>query len=250
MQRRRELLATELNERLLKTADLIPMKVADFIMDKIENIRARGSIDCGLVSQHIAFTIMGATFFGDGFLACPKAAMYEELLMMIAKDACFWASYNVTPFWKQGFWRYQCLCTKLKCLTRDILQHCRKSRKLFGHIDQVHSESSNIEMKSAHGAQCCSDNDFQDYYFFRDLNDHQSAKEEPCGNIMRVMFHGCHTTAALIANALTRLVMHLEVQDKVAICLLCLHCMIQFIIRIRYESFYLVYSLMLKKPRV
>ncbi|KAL4277468.1 hypothetical protein HN51_060570 [Arachis hypogaea] len=218
VQKRRETLATELNERLLKTADLIPMNVTDFIVDKIENISAKGNIDCGLVSQHIAFTLMGATFFGDGFLACPKAAIYEELLMMIAKDACFWASYNVTPFWKQGFWRYQCLCTKLKCLTSDIVQHCRKSCKLFGQIDQnVHNESFNKEIKSAHCSQCCSDNEFGDYYFFRDLNNHQNAKEkeEPSGNIMRVMFHGCHTTAALISNILTRLVMHPEIQDKV-----------------------------------
>ncbi|XP_061353472.1 cytochrome P450 78A5-like isoform X2 [Gastrolobium bilobum] len=216
VQKRRELLATELNERLVKTADLIPMKVADFTIDKIENIRARGSIDCRLVSQHMAFTILGATFFGDGFLAWPKAAIYEDLLMMIAKDACFWASYNVTPFWRRGFWRYQCLCSKLKCLTQDILKDCRKGCKLFDHIDQnVHNEIFNVEMKSVHDTQCCSDDEFQDYYFFRDLSDDQNAKEGPCANIMRVMFHGCQTTAALIANVLTRLVMHLEIQDKV-----------------------------------
>lgn len=230
VQKRRELLATELNERMVKTADLIPTKVADFIMDKIENIRTKGSIDCRLVSQHMAFTIMGATFFGDGFLAWPKAAIYEELLMMISKDACFWASYNVTPFWRQGFWRYQCLCKKLKFLTHDILQHCRKCCKLFGHIDQKVNVESNIEMKSAQGEQCCSDYEFQDCYFFRDLKDNQNSKEEPCGNIMRVMFHGCQTTAALIADVLSRLVTHLEIQDKVAFCLLCLHCMNQFII--------------------
>ncbi|KAK7322559.1 hypothetical protein VNO77_25945 [Canavalia gladiata] len=216
VQKRRELLATELNERFLKTADLIPIKVADFITDKIENIRTKGSIDSRLVSQHMAFAIMGATFFGDGFLAWPKAAIYEEMLMMIAKDACFWASYNINPFWRRGFWRYQCLCSKLKFLTQDILQHCGKGCELFGHIDkEVHSKSSNKEKKSAHGAQCCSDDEFQDYYFFRDLKDHQYSKEELCGNIMRVMFHGCQTTAALIANLLTRLVLHPEIQDKV-----------------------------------
>lgn len=231
-------MATELNERLLKTADLIPMKVADFIMDKIENIRVRGSVDCSLLSQHIAFTLMGATFFGDGFLAWPKAAIYEELLMMIAKDACFWASYNVTPFWKRGFWRYQCLSTKLRCLTQDVLQLCRKSCKILGHIDQsVHNESSNTVLKSGDGAQYQSDDEFQDYYFFRDLIDHGNAKEEPCGNIMRVMFHGCQTTAALIANVLTNLGMHLEIQDKVAIYLFCRHC-IQFLINFNCGSIY------------
>lgn len=217
VQKRRELLASELNERLLKNADLIPATVVDFIMDKIDNIRAGGSIDCRLVSQHMAFSLMGATFFGRDFLAWPKAAIYEELLMKIAKDAGFWASYNVSPFWRRGFWRYQCLCTKLKCLTQDILQHCRKNCKLFHHIEQnVHNERTNIEMGTVHGVQCCSDNDFQD--FFCELDDHNTAKEEPCGNIMGVMFHGCLTTAALISNILTRLVMHPEIQDKVAVC--------------------------------
>ncbi|KAF1894231.1 hypothetical protein Lal_00004155 [Lupinus albus] len=215
VQKRRKLLATELNERLIKTADPILTNVSDFIMDKIENMRAKGSIDCKLVSRDMAFAIMGATFFGDGFLAWPKAAMYEELLMMIAKDACFWASYNVTPFWRQGFWRYQGLCAKLKCLTQDILQNCETSWKLFGHIDRNVNSESKIEMKSAHDEQHCSDDEFGDCYFFRDLNDHPNSKEERCGNVMRVMFHGCQTTAALIANILTRLALHLDIQDKI-----------------------------------
>jgi hypothetical protein len=78
-------------------------------------------------------------------------------------------------------------------------------------------------MKSAVGTQCRSNGGFQNFHFFRDLNDQQNSKDEPCGNIMRVMLHGCQTTAALIANVLTNLVMHLEIQDKVAICLFCLY---------------------------
>ncbi|KAI9115215.1 hypothetical protein K1719_013534 [Acacia pycnantha] len=212
VQKRREFLATELNERLLENADLIPSTVVDFIMHKIENIG--GDIDCRLVSQNMAFSIMGAMFFGDDFLEWPKAAIYEELLMKIAKDACFWASYNVTPFWKRGFWRYQCLCTKLKCLTQDILEHCRKNCKLFHGIEHnVHNEKSNTEMETTHGAQCYSDVDCPG--FLGEHRDHDIAKEEPCGNIMGVMFHGCQTTAALISNILTMLVMHQEIQDKV-----------------------------------
>jgi len=220
----------------MKTTDLNPLKVVDFIIKQIENIRVRGSISCGLVSQHMAFTLLGATFFGDSFLAWPKAAIYEELLITIAKENCFWASYNVTPFWKRGFWRYQHLCTKLRCLTQDILQHRRKSCKILGHINQnVCSESSNPEMKSADGMQCRSNGGFQNCHFFHDLNDQKNSKEEPCGNIMCVMLHGCQTTAALIANVLTNLVMHLEIQDKVAICFFCL---IQFLIKICSGSFY------------
>ncbi|XP_054815984.1 3,9-dihydroxypterocarpan 6A-monooxygenase-like [Prosopis cineraria] len=212
VRKRREFLATELNERLLKNADLIPSTVIDFIMHKIENIR--GDIDCRLISQNMAFGIMGAMFFGDGFLAWPKAAIYEELLMKIAKDACFWASYNVTPFWKRGFWRYQCLCTKLKCLTQDILEHCRKNCKLFHRIEHnVHSERSNAEMGTTHASKSYSDAGCPG--FLGEHRDHNTAKEEPYGNIMGVMFHGCQTTAALISNVLTMLVMHPEIQDKV-----------------------------------
>lgn len=195
VRKRRELLETELDERLMKTADLNPRKVADFIVDQIEKIRVRGSISCGLVSRHMAFTLMGATFFGDGFLAWPKAAIYEELLMMIAKEACFWASYNVTPFWNRGFWRYRRLCKKLRCLTEEIL-HCRKSFEILDHINQnVCSESSNPETKSA--------------------NDQKNSKEEHYGNIMSVMLHGSQTIATLIANVLTNLIMNSEIQDKV-----------------------------------
>lgn len=194
---------TELDERLMKTADLNPRKVADFIVDQIEKIRVRGSISCGLVSRHMAFTLMGATFFGDGFLAWPKAAIYEELLMMIAKEACFWASYNVTPFWNRGFWRYRRLCKKLRCLTEEIL-HCRKCFEILDDINQnVCSESSNPETKSA--------------------NDQQNSKEEHYGNIMHVMLHASQTTATLIANVLTNLIMNSEIQDKVKICLFCLY---------------------------
>lgn len=211
VKKNRELLATKLNERLLN-----PLKVADFIIDQIENIKVKGSLGCGLVSQYMAFTLMGATLFGDGFLTSPKAAIYEELLMKIAKDACFWASYNVTPFWRRGFWRYQYLCTKLRCLTQDILQHCRTSCKILGSIDQnVRSEGSNPELKSADGAQCRSNVGSENFQFFRDLNDCENSKLEHCGNIMLMMLHGCQTTAALIANVLTNLVMHLEIQDKV-----------------------------------
>ncbi|KAI4332914.1 hypothetical protein L6164_017784 [Bauhinia variegata] len=92
----------------------------------------------------------------------------------------------------------------------------RKNRSLFHHIDQnVYSEISHIKTKTADDAQCCSDADSRDYVFFHKLNVHQIATEEPSSNIMRVMFHGCQQTAALIANLLTMLVMHPEVQEKV-----------------------------------
>ncbi|RVW96979.1 hypothetical protein CK203_032279 [Vitis vinifera] len=163
----------------------------------------------------MAFSIMGATLFGDAFLAWSKASVYEELLMMIAKDACFWASYGVTPFWKQGFWRYQRLCMKLKSLTQDGIEQCRQNYKLFSHMDKnSNSEISNPETKNAPKAPFSSGILMPDNLSSQECNGHVNAREEPCGNIMRVMFHGCLTTAGLIGNILARLATHPEIQDK------------------------------------
>lgn len=217
MQRRRESLATELNGRLIERATVIPTKVVDCIMERIHTFMAKGSIDCKIVSQQMAFTLLGATLFGDTFLAWSKATIYEELLMMIAKDACFWASYGVTPFWKRGFWRYQRLCTKLKFLTQDIVQQCRKNCRLFCHMDEnLHNGITNMGRESASGAPSCCGVAMPDNFSLHELNGDLNVREEPCGNIMGVMFHGCLTTAGLIGNLLETLVTHPEIQDKVA----------------------------------
>ncbi|KAJ0045975.1 hypothetical protein Pint_05646 [Pistacia integerrima] len=216
VQKRRESLALELNGRLLERENVIPTKVVDSVMDRINGIMGKGSSDCKVVSQHMAFTMLGATIFGDAFLAWSKATVYEELLMKIAKDACFWASYSVTPFWKRGFWRYQHLCTRLRCLTQDIVQQCCKNCKLFCHLDQsTHNETSNTGMETALGGPSHSDVPVPDNLFSEKLNGNLNAREEPCGNLMGVMFHGYLTTAGLIGNILARLATHQEIQDKI-----------------------------------
>ena len=195
---------------------MISTKVVDHVMEKLHAIIGKGTLDCKMVSQHMAFSIMGATLFGDSFLAWSKASVYEELLMMIAKDACFWASYGVTPFWKQGFWRYQRLCINLKSLTQDGIEQCRQNYKLFCPTNQnSYSEISNPETKNAPEAPLSSGILMPDSLSLQEHDDHHNAKEEPCGNIMRVMFHGCLTTAGLIGNILTRLATYPEIQDKV-----------------------------------
>ncbi|GMP41055.1 hypothetical protein CsSME_00011278 [Camellia sinensis var. sinensis] len=98
VQKRRDLLATELNGKLLQRANLIPTKVVDCVMERIQDIMSKGSLDCKMVSQHLACTVLGATLFGDAFLGWSEATIYEELLMMIAKDACFWASYSTNIY--------------------------------------------------------------------------------------------------------------------------------------------------------
>ncbi|KAG8363742.1 hypothetical protein BUALT_Bualt19G0053900 [Buddleja alternifolia] len=182
VEHQRKSLELKLGSKLLERASLIPAEILNCIMERAQTVMAKGGIDCEMFSQHLAFTILGATLFGDIFLTWPKANVYEELLMKIAKDACFWASYGVTPFWKQEFWRYQDLCTKLKCLTLELINECRQNRK----SESLWDFGGDIDMEY-----------------------------EPCGEITSLMFHGSLTMAALIANILTRLVTHLDIQDKI-----------------------------------
>ncbi|KAL5567460.1 hypothetical protein UlMin_024035 [Ulmus minor] len=216
VQKRRETLVTELNDRLLERANVIPRNAMECIVGRIHSSMAKGSVDCMKVSQHMAFTILGTALFGNAFLDWSKANVYEELLMMIAKDACFWASYNVTPFWKRGFWKYQRLCTKLKSLTQDIVEQCRKNYKLFHCLDQdICSETSKKGKHVLYVASSFSDVVTPDKSFCPESKCYTDEREEPSGNIMGMMFHGCLTTAGLINNIMTRLVTHPEIQDQI-----------------------------------
>ncbi|KAJ6326100.1 hypothetical protein OIU78_013233 [Salix suchowensis] len=197
-QKGRESLAMELDDKLLGKANVISKNVVNCIMEGVDASMNIGSVDCKLISQHMAFTILGTSLFGDTFLAWSKATFYEELLMMIAKDASFWASYRFTPFWKRGFWRYQSLCTDLKCLTLDIAQQCGKNHKLSCHMDR------NSHIGTAN-----------DKFFSQELGGDINAREEPCGNIMGLMFHGCIATTSFIGSILERLVADAEIQDKI-----------------------------------
>ncbi|KAL8555231.1 hypothetical protein ACS0TY_003149 [Phlomoides rotata] len=182
VEHQRKSLELKLGSKLLERASLIPDQMLDCIIEKAQSAMAKGAVDCETISLRLAFTILGSTIFGDVFLAWPNAIVYEELLMKIAKDACFWASYGVTPFWKQGFWRYQDSCTKLKSLTHDLIKECRQN---------------------------CNSG------FLWDFGGHDGTGYEPCGEIISLMFHGSLTMAALIANILARLVVHLDIQEKI-----------------------------------
>ncbi|XVF82480.1 hypothetical protein PTKIN_Ptkin16aG0052000 [Pterospermum kingtungense] len=216
VEKRRESLASELNGSLRKGANMIPTKAMDCIMAELQQFTGKGSVDCKMVSQHMAFTLLGATIFGDTFLAWSKATSYEELLMMVSKDACFWASFSVTPFWERGFWRYQQLCTKLRCLTQDLIQHCSRSYKLYHHTDPVsHNETENAGMEATVGSKSYSSIFLQDSFFQQELNGELNAREEPCGNINGMLFHGSLTTGGLISNVLMRLAIIPEIQHKI-----------------------------------
>nr|AYM55612.1 cytochrome p450 [Croton stellatopilosus] len=214
-QKRRESLAFQFNKKLHGRTDVIPEHVMDFIKVKLDETVGKGSVDSKLVSQHMAFTLLGTTLFGDAFLGWSNANFYEELLMMIAKDASFWASFRVTPFWRHRFWRYQSLCAKLRYLTQDIIQLCRKNSKLFHQVD----ENSNDETGKGGLKPAASMPPFgivlPDKCFSREVDGDPNPKEEPCGNITGMMFHGCIATAGLIGNILERLVTDLNIQDKI-----------------------------------
>ncbi|PRQ55764.1 putative unspecific monooxygenase [Rosa chinensis] len=206
VQKRRETLLTELNGKVRENKNVFPTKAVDCVLERINNVMGKDSVDSRVFSQHMAFTMLGATLFGDAFLAWSKVAVYEELLMMIAKDAGFWASYCVTPFWKPGFWKYQSVCTKLKCLTQDIVQQCCN----------VYSwETGNLGKEVACGGPSCSEVRIVDNLFFEELNGHFNVSEEPYGNLMGIMFHGCLSTASLINNIMMNLATHPQIQDKI-----------------------------------
>lgn len=207
---------TELSERLFERTNEIPKKVVESIMERINMSMAEGSVDCKMVSQNMAFTILGTALFGDAFLSWSKANLYEELLMMIAKDACFWSSYNVTPFWNWEFWNYQRVCAELKYLTQDMLQKCRKNCKLYCKL--FHSDGvKTTEKLIVRGASFFCDAATPDKFFVQELNScFKELEEESYGNVMGMMLHGCLTTTDLIDNILMKLVNRPEIQDKVA----------------------------------
>lgn len=213
MKKRRETLSTELNGRLLGRGKVIPARVVNCLMEGIHDILGKGNISCKMISQHLAFSLLGATIFGDEFFAWSKATVYEELFMTIAKDACFWASYSVTPFWKHGFWRYQRQCEKLKCFTQDLIQQCQRNCKLISCMDHnFDNETAYKRMEAALGGPSSFD-----ALVSQEPSGYLQAREEPCRNIMGVMFHGYLTTAGLVGNILARLATHQDIQEKVAI---------------------------------
>jgi cytochrome P450 len=125
---------------------------------------------------------------------------YEELLMMVAKDGCFWASYAVCPFWKPSYRRYQTLCAKLKILTESIIRKSRDQNSSVHHFDQRSYQKSE-GMMAGHSLLGAAEESL-------------SSEEEICGNIMGLMLHGISTSANLIGNILTRLIVFPKLQDQ------------------------------------
>ncbi|GAB4827747.1 hypothetical protein Ancab_034633 [Ancistrocladus abbreviatus] len=213
VEKQRESLIGELNGKLLERANLMTGTVIECVMERLQAIMTRRTLDCVTVAEHMAFAIMGGTFFGDAFFTWSKATVYEDILMRIAKDACFWASYSVTPFWERGYLKYHHLCARLKCLTEDIVQQCRKNYKLLCQ-QNCHNEFVGAEEKAAPVAPSAAGALMPENFNTGQPNGNLNV-QEACGNVMGMMFHGCLTTAGLIGNILARLVMHPELQDMI-----------------------------------
>ncbi|KAI3926968.1 hypothetical protein MKX01_032883 [Papaver californicum] len=178
VQKRRESLGEQLNNILLLRANAIPSKVVDYIVQNVGSTMANG------VSDYV-------------FLSWSNATLYEEMLMKISKEASFWAS-----------------ITELRCLTLDIIQQSRKYYK-FNQLDQNPCNgTTKIGRVVESDAVIFSGGLMEDDLLLADLDGHLNG-DEPCGNVMGVMFHGCLTTAGLIGSILTMFVIHPEIQDKI-----------------------------------
>ncbi|KAH7654876.1 Unspecific monooxygenase protein [Dioscorea alata] len=196
--KRRESLAACLNGMLLDRVNTVAPKVVKCVMGRIDSIMAKGVLDCRSISQHMAFALFGTTLFGDAFLSWSDAIFYEEILMLIAKDACFWASYNVPPVWRRCFWTYQSLCKEAKQLTLDIIQHSK----------------SYAERNETVDATSLLDDEISNKFLLEEIVGHHGSEDEHCGDILGMMFHGCLATAGLIWSILTRLSLYPELLEK------------------------------------
>ncbi|GJN33277.1 hypothetical protein PR202_gb21856 [Eleusine coracana subsp. coracana] len=184
------------------------LKITNAVLGRIRSISS-DFVESRYFSQHMAFNIIGATLFGDAFFDWSDAAAYEELLMMVAKDGCFWASYAVPPFWKPGYRRYRTLCAKFKIFTQGIIRKSKDQNITLSHVGMIKDPRGGVSngMMSGDGA----------------AEGPHSSEEETCGSIMGLMLHGISTSANLISNILTRVVLSPKLQDQlyadiVAIC--------------------------------
>uniref|UniRef100_A0A0D6R0P3 Uncharacterized protein n=1 Tax=Araucaria cunninghamii TaxID=56994 RepID=A0A0D6R0P3_ARACU len=214
VQKRRISLERQFNGKLLERVHSISLKVVDHIK-QWTNVGPSGwEFDCKLVSQHMAFAVLGATLFGDGFLVWPAAREFEEQLMLIAKECCFWATYNVLPLWNKGFQRYKAICLRLQGLTEQMIQEGNKQQnKVKDSYNKSNPEGIAAEYEGTSGEFV--EDLIAGIISSPDSSGHLNLAEEIRGDIMGMMFHGCLTTTGIISGVLTKLAQHPNVQAKV-----------------------------------
>jgi cytochrome P450 len=213
VKRTRDSLKIFLNERLTVGTGQSSFKIIDAVLNRIDSIMSKDFMDTRSFSQHMAFNIISATLLGDAFFDWSDAAAYEELLMLVAKDGCFWASYTIPPFWRPSYRRYQTLCAKLKILTESVIRKSRYQNSSLHHFDQRSCQKS--EGTDPHRSVL--DNMMRSHCVHGAAKGPLNLEEETCGNIMGLMLHGISTSANLIGNILTRFVLFPELQDQVCV---------------------------------
>jgi len=171
----------------------------------------------------MAFNIIGAALFGEVFFDWSDAAAYEELLMIVAKDGCFWASYGVPPFWKPAYRKYRGLCAKLKILTEGIIRKSIDQSSLLSHNALRSCNKSEGVVKGPVGCTSLLDGIISGRCLYGAVEGPLSSEEEICGNIVGLMLHGISASANLVGSILTRLVLYPKLKDQlyadiVAVC--------------------------------
>jgi len=209
VKRTRDSLKMFLNEKITVGASQSSFKIIDAVLNRINTIMSKDFMDTRSFSQHMAFNIIGATLLGDAFFEWSDASAYEELLMLVAKDGCFWASYAIPPFWRPSYRRYRTLCAKLKILTESVVRKSRQNSSL-NHFDQ----RSYLKSKGTDPNRRVLDNMMASHCLHGAIGGPLNSEEEICGNIMGLMLHGISASANLIGNILTKLVLSPELQDQ------------------------------------
>uniref|UniRef100_N1QQP1 Cytochrome P450 78A3 n=1 Tax=Aegilops tauschii TaxID=37682 RepID=N1QQP1_AEGTA len=210
----RESLNVFLNEKLNVVASESSFKIIEAVLHRTDSTKDMDSLDCRSFSQHMAFNIIGAALFGDVLFDWSDAAAYEELLMVVAKDGCFWASYAVPPFWKPGYRRYRTLCAKLKILTESIIRKSVNQNGALRHNNLSSCKISEGLVKDPVRCTSLLDGMISGRGFGGAVQGPLSSEEEICGNIVGLMLHGISTSANLLCNILMRLVLYPKLKDQ------------------------------------
>uniref|UniRef100_A0ACD5UJ16 Uncharacterized protein n=2 Tax=Avena sativa TaxID=4498 RepID=A0ACD5UJ16_AVESA len=219
----RELLEVFLNEKLNVGASASSFKIIEAVLGRVNYTMDKDPLDCRFFSQHMAFNIIGAALFGEVFFDWSDAAAYEELLMIVAKDGCFWASYGVPPFWKPAYRKYRGLCAKLKILTEGIIRKSIDQSSLLSHNALRSCNKSEGVVKGPVGCTSLLDGIISGRCLYGAVEGPLSSEEEICGNIVGLMLHGINASANLVGSILTRLVLYPKLKDQlyadiVAVC--------------------------------
>ncbi|CAM0907046.1 unnamed protein product [Alopecurus aequalis] len=219
----RESLEVFLNEKLNVGASGGSFKIIEAVLDRVDSTMEKDSLDCRCFSQHMAFNIIGAALFGEVFFDWSDAAAYEELLMAVAKDGCFWASYAVPPFWKSGYRKYRNLCAKLKILTEGIIRKSLDRNSLLSRNDLRSCKKSEGVVKDPVRCTSLLDGIISGRCLHGPVEGPLSSEEEICGNIVGLMLHGISASANLVSSILARLVLYPDLKDQlyadvVAVC--------------------------------